>query len=57
VIKAYKSYLKSIELDGPANCSAILDKAIEQALISVSREDKSYHHLVILTVRNMITVL
>ncbi|XP_065898758.1 copine-8-like [Dysidea avara] len=49
VIKAYKDHLKSIELDGPADCSAILDKAIEQALISVSREDKIYHHLVILT--------
>ena len=52
VIKAYKEHLKSVELDGPADCSAVLDKAMEQTLASVSKENRTYHHLVILTVRN-----
>ena len=51
VIKAYEEQLKSVTLRGPTNYSHIIDRVIEQALLSVSREDKTYHHLVILTVR------
>ena len=51
MIKAYEEQLKSVTLRGPTNYSHIIDRVIEQALLSVSREDKTYHHLVIMTVR------